>query len=259
MKPRVSRKLSFSFLPLLLAGLLACLGCIGATRLSARSHGPEGADIQKQELDLSFLQVGITRRDDVLSRLHSVDSGYSNPHLFWGRWSDSKWGYWVVVVGMGGGGAAGAGRNWHVHNLLVTFDEKGVMQEQKLIDNDRVLWRELHTRLADAPRLDLSQPMAIPLEGSYDYDTPVRLTISKDAIHVKHRKARRSCDISPLNVSRFQHWSTKGASPGTTCHILKLAERTAAGKRVSFCAAPMDVATMFQYLGEYGSTEMAWE
>lgn len=85
MKLRVSRKLSFPFLPLLLAGLLACLGCIGATRLPARSHGPEGENIQKEELDLSFLQVGITRRDDVLSRLHAVDSGYSNPHLFWGR------------------------------------------------------------------------------------------------------------------------------------------------------------------------------
>jgi hypothetical protein len=43
---------------------------------------------------MSFLQTGTTRREDVLTQLHLIDTTCSNPRLFWGRWSESKWGYW---------------------------------------------------------------------------------------------------------------------------------------------------------------------
>ena len=86
-------------LAFIFAGCMLLTGCVGATRLPARSHGPEGANIKKDALDLSFLQAGTTQRADVIEKLQPIDTQYANPRLFWGRWSDSKWGYWWIVAG----------------------------------------------------------------------------------------------------------------------------------------------------------------
>src|SRR6266436_6030809 len=112
-----------------LAGCALFTACVGASRLPARSRGPAGAQIGKSELDMSFLETAPVTRDDVTSKLASIDTGYHDPHLFWGRWVDSKWGYWWVIVAAGPGSpAAGTGdakRIWHVKNLLITFDDNG--------------------------------------------------------------------------------------------------------------------------------------
>jgi len=84
--------------------------------------------MQRKQLDLGFLDAPGTQRQEVLSRLSVVDTAYSNPRLFWGRWSDSKWGYWWFVAAQTGG-AGDAKRVWHVHNLLVSFDENGAVRQ----------------------------------------------------------------------------------------------------------------------------------
>ena len=239
-----------------LVGCLVCSGCVGATRLPARSKGPQGASLQKSDLDLSFLQAGTARREDVLSKLHSIDTAYSNPRLFWGRWSDSKWGYWWFVASQTYA-AGDAKRVWHVHNLLVTFDQNGVVQTRTVIDDNRALWRELHAQLAEMPPLDLTQPVTLPILRS----DSVEITLSKDAIHIERRKASKSFDVSAIKVVRFRHVASieKGSSPGTSCHALELAEKTRSGKAIRFCVAPPDVVTLFLYLREHGPADMAWE
>jgi hypothetical protein len=49
--------------------------------------------------------------------------------------------------------------------LLVSFDENGNVRKKELINEDKSLWVELHSRLADAPPLDLSQPIPIEVLG----------------------------------------------------------------------------------------------
>ena len=99
-------------------------GCVGATRLPVRARGPAGS-IQKKEIDLNFVQVGTTRREEVINQLGAISTGYSNSRLFWGRWTESKWGYWWVVGYPCNNCMAGdAHRKWHIQNLLVAFDEK---------------------------------------------------------------------------------------------------------------------------------------
>src|SRR5438270_13506086 len=68
-------------------------GCVGATRVPSKSRGPDGEALQSKKLDLAFLDTSGMQREEVVRRLGSVDTAYSNPRLFWGRWSDSKWGY----------------------------------------------------------------------------------------------------------------------------------------------------------------------
>jgi hypothetical protein len=79
-----------TILGLALLAFVISSGCAGATRLPMRTRGPAGEALPAKQLDLAFLDVGGTQREEVVRRLSSVDTAYSNPRLFWGWWSDSK-------------------------------------------------------------------------------------------------------------------------------------------------------------------------
>lgn len=232
-------------------------GCAGATRLPMRARGPAGDALQQNKLDLAFLDAPGTKRADVVSRLSSVDTAYSNPRLFWGRWSESKWGYWWFVVS-NNDAAGNAKRIWHIHNLLISFDESGTMQKKELFNDDKSLWIELHNRLVGAPPLDLSQPVPIEVLGPGKLQT---MTLGKESIQFDLPKGKAMhFQISPQAINRISH-GLPGASvnPAVTCHTLHLGEKSVLGKKILFCASPANVAATFQYLQQYGSPQLRWD
>lgn len=149
---------------------------------------------------MTFLQTGTTRRDAVISKLGRIDTGFSNPRVFWGRWSDSKWGSWVIIptpTAVGGGG-----RNWRVHNLLVDFNDSGTVQTHELIDDEKALERKLRELLAQAPPLDLAHPVQIkltPHSEGWALEGPKELTLDKEAVQYG------SVKISTPNVVRISY------------------------------------------------------
>jgi hypothetical protein len=188
---------------------------------------------------------------------------YRDPHLFWGRWADSKWGYWWLVVaavpGAGGGSPAAAGnakRIWHVKNLLVTFDDNGAMQKREVIDNDRMLWRRLHEHVAMTPPLDLSQPEFL----SVDTPNAQSILLHKEYFEVTPPK-KGPVRIAPGSVLQITHEKSKDQryNSGTTCHTLRLAEKTSAGRNIRYCGNAQNVMTLFRYLQETGAKTMQWE
>ena len=238
-------------------------GCAGATRLPTRTKGPEGQAVQKKELNLSFLEANAARHDEVVNRLSSIDTGYSNRRLFWGRWSDSKWGYGWFAFGCStakcSNGTSDSQRVWRVHNLLVTFDENGMMQKKELISDDKVFWRELHATLA------AGQPTGIPRTATVSARGPMcltQMTLTKDLMRVNIGcKQTLMVPISPLNIERFGHnvrFEDKSHA-GSTCHSLYLSEKTAVGKKISFCGGGPEVVTMFEYLLQASRSNMLWE
>jgi hypothetical protein len=235
--------------------LLSLFGCAGATRLPTRAHGLTGANLEAKQLDLHFLDEGGARREDVLQRLGPIDTGYSSPRLFWGRWSNSKWGYWWFVAAQGGG-AGDAKRIWHVHNVLVTFDENGIAQKKAVIDDEAALWRELHAKLAESPPLDLTQPVAMSASRCCGVTD---MTLTRDSIHIT--KKNTTAEISPLKIVRISHNRVpdRGSSTNVTCHTLHLAEKSAIGKRIHFCADAPSVVAMFQYLQQTAPGSLQWE
>ena len=260
-----------------LGTLLACLGiaaasfcalvlsgCVGATRLPARTNGPAGTTIQKNDIDLAFLQSGTTRREEVVNKLNRIDTGYSSPGMFWGRWSESNWGHWVILAVPGGAGGD-AGRNWHVHNLLVSFDENGVMQTKELIDGEKDLESELRVQLVKAPALDLSQPLLVKLtplvtaEGNPMYGL-VEMTITKEGMQVRDTGQTTFSEISPLDVARISYERFYGKpSSDSICHSLHLSEKTHGRKKILFCASAANLATVIKYLQQAGPPNMRWE
>jgi hypothetical protein len=232
-------------------------GCAGATRLPMRAKGPAGEALQNNKLDLAFLDAPGTQREEVVSRLSSVDTSYSNPRLFWGRWSESKWGYWWFIAS-NSSAAGDAKRIWHTHNLLVSFDENGNVQKKGLFNEDKPLWIELHSRLADAPPLDLSQPIRIEVFGPGKLQM---MTLGKESIQFDLLKGKTPhFEVSPQAIVRISH-GVLGVSVNraVTCHTLHLAEKSPVGKNILFCAGPANVAATFQYLQQYGSPQLRWD
>ena len=240
---------------------LVLSGCVGATRLPSRTNGPTGETLQKNDIDLAFLQAGTTRREEVVNKLNRIDTGYSSPGMFWGRWSESKWGHWVIVVVPGGAGG-NAGRNWHVHNLLVSFDENGVMQSKDLIDSEKELERELNVQLAKALPLDLSQPMPVKLTPrDHTAGQPasglIEMTLTKDAIIMGRYS---NVEIWPRKVTRISYERFYGSPRSDSiCHSLHLSEKTRLGKNILFCTSAANLPTIFKYLQQAGPPNMRWE
>jgi hypothetical protein len=243
----------------LLVGLLVLNACGGAVRLPVRSHGPAGANIVNPQINLHLLQSGTTQRSEVAEKLATIDSGSSNPRVFWGRWSESKWGYWWVVAGPGGGAAGDARRLWHVKNVLLTFDNKGVLQQQQVFNNDREFWTALGTELNHVPLLDLSEPVPLIMYAGHIQ----QISLARDGIdmEVLAHKKKLPLHISPAAVVRFSHNGTgdKSGHPAVTCHTLHLAEKTAAGKSIHMCGEASAVVTLFQYLHQMAPPSMRWE
>lgn len=237
-------------------------GCVGATRLPTRASGPAGATVEKKEISLGFLQMGSTHREEVVNHLSEIDTAYSNPRLFWGRWNESRWGYWWVLAAPCSGNCAtgDAKRIWHVQNVLVAFDEDGLVTSQETIRNDDSLWRALHARMLESapPPLDLSQPIRLSLATR----EPEAILLGKNGLEFERSKSgKANVQISAQQVIRFSHRGTrdKRTSPGVTCHALELSEKTVFGKKIKFCAEAAQVGILFQYLQQAGSPGLNWQ
>ncbi|HTR22665.1 MAG TPA: hypothetical protein VMI10_01680 [Terriglobales bacterium] len=259
--------------------LLSCAvlqGCVAPARLPARAQGPSGDRIEKKDIDLAFLQVGATHRQDALAHLAAVNTGYVSPRMFWGRWIESKWGYWWIVIAPAseGAGDGDVKRKWHARNLLLTFDGAGLLSSKVLIEDERSFWPELHRQLADAPPLDLSKPM--PIELSNNETGPLLLT--KEGIEVDRTRNRfhgaldlapahyesqskELAHISPSMVVRISHDGALGIKEhaSSTCHTLHLSQKTVLGRRLHVCADAPNLVALLQYLQQTGSSELRWE
>lgn len=134
------------------------LGCIGATPLHKRTRTPEGTVVK--DIDLSFLHPGQTTRAEVKEKLKLIDTGYQGDHFFVGRWSSSTWAAWAVYPDPRFPSVAG--RVWKSGNLLVEFDDSGVVKRFAPFDNAKAP-RYLAPVATDTP-LQLASPLELPVK-----------------------------------------------------------------------------------------------
>ena len=140
-----------------------CSGCIVVpVRVPTKTISVSGATGKK--LDLEFIKVGATTREEVGQKLGWVDAGIKDDKLFLGRWAHSSWG---VAWAAGGGYSAAGGwnRSWKIHNLILDLDEKGVVQLMSLVpDKDIISTLSRRISKKPSPSLDLSVPIEAPVE-----------------------------------------------------------------------------------------------
>lgn len=110
-----------------------------------------------QKVDLKFLKAGVTTREEVVKNLAAIDTHAEKERFFWGRLSVSKWG----VVGLPYRKAVGAEREWGAENLLVGYDERGVVDNVALVPDPELLEQlALLNDVAGTPP-DFSSPRAV--------------------------------------------------------------------------------------------------
>src|SRR5690349_16052987 len=114
------------WIALLAAATSLCQGCLVVPlRAPTRTHGNSGAT---EKVSLEFLQSGKTTRDEVSTKLGATDTGIKDRQLFLGRWATSKWGVLWMIAG-NNSGAGGWNRGWARHNVLISFDDQGTVQQ----------------------------------------------------------------------------------------------------------------------------------
>jgi hypothetical protein len=132
-------------------------------RAPTKTRTTEGKELKKT-VDLSFLQVGKTTREEVKSGLPWIVTDVSDDRFILARWAQSKWG---VIWGVGGTAAAAGGWNryWKLHNVVIDFDERGIVQRITHISNED-LFQILMERVRSDPGhpLDLSVAIEVPVE-----------------------------------------------------------------------------------------------
>lgn len=146
----------------LLLFVFVLVGC-AIVPMKTRTVGTTG---KENRMDLKFIQADKTTRDEVATNLAWMDTGFKHQRLFWGRWYRSS----------SGGGSIftpteiplpipNGARYWHVHNLLVEFNAKGVVERFGDF-TDSKLNEELERWLREVnePPLNLSAPLVIQME-----------------------------------------------------------------------------------------------
>jgi hypothetical protein len=110
------------------------------------------------KIDLTFLKAGSTTRDEVSNKLVSIDTGTKSEDFFWGRPRISNYREIVMVgyIPIGPGD-----RLWGVQNLLVGYDQGGVVKNWIIVGDKRLL--DQLDQLSDTTSvpLDLSSPIQV--------------------------------------------------------------------------------------------------
>lgn len=113
------RRCKFTVLFLSFFVLSACV--VPPLPLTHRTEAPNGTKLP----DLDFIQVGLTTREQVEQNFPTLDTG-ATPGMFWGRYNHS------VLSDPGGS------RHWNRTNLLITYDDHGVVKTQRRESDDHM-------------------------------------------------------------------------------------------------------------------------
>lgn len=142
--------------------LLAMFGCvIVPVRLPTQTRDISGGS---QRLDFTFLKAGSTSRGEVTKNLGAIDTHADQADFFWGRWESSVWGYGGIVALPPIAGGGGGKRVWGSHNVLIRFDQNGIVTNWVVVDDKKLF-----------PQLDLldSATVSLPL----DLSSPARRNV----------------------------------------------------------------------------------
>jgi hypothetical protein len=167
---------TFSVLSFLAAyiALLAASGCAPVPlRVPTKTRDVSGKPL---ELDFTFLKSGSTTRDEAIRLLSAIDTHVNQSNLFWGRWDSSKWRSTLV-----GFVPPEGERIWRAHNLLIQFDQIGIVKTWAVADDKKLAQQlDLFAPVATDSPLDLSSPLRAEARVPYP-EAAAGLVLSSDS------------------------------------------------------------------------------
>jgi hypothetical protein len=186
---------------------LLCGGCLAVPPLPRKTHGPQGTEGKVQ---LDFLKVGQTRRDEVREKLKAFDTGVQSERFFVGRWTYPIW-LWIVPVPYGDAG----GRQWSATNMLVDFDENGVVKRFEVLP-DRALSRALGPVAGERQRPGPTERVELEIKVPLDVDRPAKIILASDNLEfvgVPGSKGSQQFTIAASKVLSIRSWNSIEPDP----------------------------------------------
>jgi len=249
-----------------LAFCVLMTGCLvmplpGSKQIEGAAGAPE-----KKKVDLTFLKTGQTGRDEVLQKLGWANAGIKNDRLFLARWiSSHEWGWFIA----GNTGSAGGGGRFSekMHNLLVQFDEKGVVQQVRQVPTGKLV-EEFRNWIVQeqGPPLELSTAVQLEIQhhhaDSREQFESVELGLTKDSF-VFHElgNAKHDFRIAPEKIARINvggainesskpnlEGLTRLNDPSSLRVTIRFSEKTAAGGKMTLQTTPSDLFVLVEYL-----------
>ncbi len=238
----------------LLCGGFICLLCasclVAPIPMRKRTIGPTG--IKAKTVDLSFIQVGATSREEVFEKLGWIDTGLQNERVFLGRWTGSSHG-WVWAVGGGLSGAGGAERVWGEKNLLLEFDQDSIVKEFRVV-KDKSLLKELSAWSTLGVFPPLSRPLTIYITHRHDKGGTFQdatLTLGEDFVEFEEvGGASHNFRISPEKITRVSRAGPFSMSRGDSKYFfltIHFKQKTKAGKKITISLDLPTLTTLVSY------------
>ena len=173
-------------------------------------------DTSSNPIDLGFLKPGETTRDEVAAKLSAVSTNATQEDFFWGRPRVSKYRQIIVVgyVPIGPGD-----RMWGVQNLLVAYDQHGMVKSWTLV-GDKKLSEQLDLLSGAATSPPVPTSLVLPdsviyrLHGKHVQPGAIgsaQLSLSPDSVECFGVKIARSDvrSIALTNSGASDHLSLK--------------------------------------------------
>jgi hypothetical protein len=245
-----------------------CLGCLAVYPTPTRTVGAPGGE-RKGKVGLDFIRVGTTGREEVVQKLGWTDVGIKDERLFQGRWVSSSWG---VTVGDPYGSTTS--RIWGGHNLLIEFDEKGVVKRYSAF-GDAELVKQLSAWDAQGPDhlLDLSRPIEFRVEhlsssGTFQPSSfyECTLVLAKDSLEFRENEPGwHSCDsldslkVFPTKISQLSlsgppdKWPPQGPDPQHVKATLHFTDNTKVGQEVTLILDVPAIMSLVKYVAQMRS------
>jgi hypothetical protein len=238
-----------------------CQGCLVLpVRVPTRTNGPSGA---MDKVNLDFIEAGKTTREEVTQKLGGTDTAVKDDRIFLGRWASSKWGV-LWAVGAQTGGTGGWNRGWARHNVLIAFDEKGVVQQfQKFPDEELVKQLSAWVAQGQGQPLDLSVPIEVPVEHRHASGRTLSgtLVLGNDSFEFrendneKHNFKILPAQINELRLTSVGHGDK--SDPRFMNQTIHFTEKTNVGRKMTIRVDVPTVMTLVKYLAQTRSRKPA--
>jgi hypothetical protein len=233
--------------------LICCLslGCVAAVPIRGpmRTIGMTGTG----STDSSFIRVGTTGHDEVAEKLGWIDTGVKEESLFLGRWSSSSWGT-AYVMGFGTNGSTGFSRSWKTYDILIEFDDKGVVKRYAVF-KDAELVKQLSAWIAEVrvSALDLSTPIEIVVEHHHsdgkDYEGT--LVLGKDFLRLNEfDDATQAFTISAAKISKLGASRQADWGPHYISQTIEFTLKTKVGNELTLRMDVPAIVILVKYLAQ---------
>ncbi len=237
---------------LVAAATFLCQGCVVVpVGAPTRTNGLAG---KMEKVNLDFLQAGKTTRQEVTDKLGETDTTVRENQLFLGRWATSKWGV-LWAVGGGYNAAGGWNRGWARHNVLISFDDEGIVQQyRKFSDGDLVKQLSAWVAEGHGQPLDLCTPIELPVDHRHGAGVtfPGTLVLSNDAFEFRENE-KHNFKILPQQIKDIQLTSIghgDKSDPRYMNETIHFTEKTNVGVKMTIRVDVPTIMTLVKYLAQ---------